>query len=597
VLQSLKRWLAALAVAGTGLLAACGGGDDGPPDVVEVVSSQGSFSILAEAINAAGLRDDLIADGPFTLFAPTDAAFAALLTELGISRQALLADRALLTTVLTYHVLPAKVERAAVPLGRAITTLEGSIFKVNAASGTLTITDGRNRTSRITATDAQARNGVVHTIDRVLLPANRNIVQTAQALPQFSILVEAVVAANLQGALSGPGPLTVFAPTNDAFAALLAELGVTKEQLLANVPLLTRVLTYHVVNGRALQADIVPGQPINTLQGSPFTVSSTLAITDQRGRSAQIAATDVLATNGVIHVIDRVILPLPAENIVQTALAAPQFSILVEAVQAAGLVNALSAPGPLTVFAPTNNAFAALLTELGVTKEQLLADVPLLTRVLTYHVLNGRVLRAQVPLNRDITTLQGGVFSVGSDLVITDARTRRAGITATDTFASNGVIHTIDRVLLPLPAENIVQTALAAPQFSILVEAVQAAGLVNALSAPGPLTVFAPTNDAFAALLVELGVTKEQLLADVPLLTSVLTYHVVPGRQVGANVIANGVNGQAFTTLQGATVAVGLSPLRLVDARGRSAGITGTDTFTSNGVIHTLDRVILPPAP
>jgi len=589
----IKKWLAVVSL---GLLAACGGGDDEQADVFGVVSTQGNFSILSEAINTAGLRSALTGDGPYTLFAPTDAAFAALLTELGISKQQLLADRALLTAVLTYHVLPAKVERAAVPLGRAITTLQGGIFTVSSASGALNINDGRNRSARITATDTQASNGVVHTIDRVLLPANRNIVQTAQALPQFSILVEAVLAANLQGALAGAGPLTVFAPTNDAFAALLAELGLTKQQLLANVPLLTRVLTYHVVNGRALRSDIVPGQAITSLQGGTLTVDAMLRITDQRNRVSQIASTDVLATNGVIHVVNRVILPLPAENIVQTALAAPQFSILVEAVQAAGLANALSAPGPLTVFAPTNAAFTALLGELGVTKAQLLANVPLLTRVLTYHVLNGRVLRSQVPVDRDITTLQGGVFSVGSDLVITDARVRRAGITATDTFASNGVIHTIDRVLLPLPAENIVQTALAAPQFSILVEAIQAAGLVNALSAPGPLTVFAPTNNAFAALLAELGISKQALLANVPLLTRVLTYHVVPGRQVSGNVVANAVNGQPFTTLQGATFSVALSPLRIIDSRGRSAGITATDTFTSNGVIHTLDRVILPPA-
>jgi uncharacterized surface protein with fasciclin (FAS1) repeats len=589
----MKRWLA---VASLGFLAACGGSDDEQADVVGVVNGQSGFTILSEAINTAGLRDDLIGAGPFTLFAPTDAAFTTLLAELGITKEQLFADRALLTSVLTYHVLPAKVERAAVPVGRAITTLQGGIFTVSTSGSALRINDGRNRAATITATDAQASNGVVHTIDRVLLPANRNIVQTAQALPQFSILVEAVVAANLQGALSGTGPLTVFAPTNDAFAALLTELGLTKQQLLANVPLLTRVLTYHVVNGRALQSDIVPGQAVTSLQGSSFTVDASLRITDQRARVSQIASTNVLTTNGVIHVIDRVILPLPAENIVQTALAAPRFSILVEAVQAAGLVNALSAPGPLTVFAPTNDAFVALLGELGLTKEQLLANVPLLTRVLTYHVVNGRVLRSQVPINRDITTLQGGVFSVGADLAITDARVRRSNIIATDTFASNGVIHTIDRVLLPLPAENIVQTALAAPQFSILVEAVQAAGLANALSAPGPLTVFAPTNAAFAALLSELGISKEALLADVPLLTRVLTYHVVPGRQVAGNVVANAVNAQPFTTLQGGTFTVGLNPLRITDARGRSAAISGTDTFTSNGVIHTLDRVILPPA-
>ena len=137
----------------------------------------------------------------------------------------------------------------------------------------------------------------------------RNIVQTAQADARFSILVEAVVAADLAGTLSGPGPFTVFAPTNDAFAALLSELGVTKDQLLANKPLLASVLTYHVVPGRVPSSQVPIGQPITTVQGQAFTVNASLVITDQRGRTARITATDLQASNGVIHVIDRVILP------------------------------------------------------------------------------------------------------------------------------------------------------------------------------------------------------------------------------------------------------------------------------------------------
>lgn len=137
------------------------------------------------------------------------------------------------------------------------------------------------------------------------------IVQVAQGDPRFSTLVEAVVAADLAGTLSGPGPFTVFAPTNDAFAALLAELGVTKDQLLANQALLTQVLTYHVVPGQVLSTQVPVGVPIATVQGDTFTVDQTLTITDQRGRTARIIATDLLASNGVIHVIDRVILPSP----------------------------------------------------------------------------------------------------------------------------------------------------------------------------------------------------------------------------------------------------------------------------------------------
>jgi uncharacterized surface protein with fasciclin (FAS1) repeats len=151
----------------------------------------------------------------------------------------------------------------------------------------------------------------VHVLDRVILPPNKNIVETAISNPTFSILVEAVQAAGLVDALSGPGPFTVFAPTNDAFAALLTELNITKDQLLANTALLTKVLTYHVIAARVLKADVVPGAQPATLEGENFSISASLVITDKRARTANIVATDVLTSNGVIHVIDRVILPAP----------------------------------------------------------------------------------------------------------------------------------------------------------------------------------------------------------------------------------------------------------------------------------------------
>ena len=594
------RRVFALALVST--LAACGGSDDikldPPQNIVQIAQTDSRFTVLAEAVVAANLAGALSAPGPLTVFAPTDAAFNALLTELGITKAQLLADRPLLTAVLQYHVLGSQVLRADVPLGRPITPLAGGIFKVESNAGALVITDGRNRTANITTTDIRAANGVIHVVDKVILPANRNVVETAIAsAPEFSLLVEAVVAANLQGTLSGPGPFTVFAPTNAAFAALLTELGTSKEALFADTDLLTKVLTYHVVPGRVLRATVPVGPAITTVNGDTFTVGSTLAITDRRNRTANITATDVLGSNGVIHVIDRVILPnnitLPASrNIVQTALALPQFSVLAEAVVAANLQGTLSGTGPFTVFAPTNAAFTALLTELGITKEALLADVPLLTAVLQYHVLNGQVLRAAVPVGQAITPLAGGIFKIDSrtaGLVVTDGRNRTANITATDLRTSNGVIHVIDRVILPAN-QNIVQTAIAsAPEFSILVEAVVAANLQGTLSGTGPFTVFAPTNAAFAALLTELGITKEALLANTPLLTSVLTYHVLPARVLRAGVPV----GPAITTVQGGTFTVN-SSLAITDARGRRANITTTDLLTSNGVIHVIDRVILP---
>ena len=143
---------------------------------------------------------------------------------------------------------------------------------------------------------------------------------------------------------------------------------------------------------------------------------------------------------------------VPTSNIVQLAQATPDLSILVEAVVAAGLASTLSGTGPFTVFAPTNAAFAALLGELGVTKEALLADKTLLTAVLTYHVLGSKVESTQIPLGAAIKTVQGATLTinaVGAGLVITDARGRKANITTANIQATNGAVHLIDKVILP----------------------------------------------------------------------------------------------------------------------------------------------------
>ncbi len=300
--------IAAAVGASTTLLQACGGGDDEPQrNIVEVAQNTPDLSILVEAVVAAGLAPTL-STGKLTVFAPTNAAFAALLAELGVTKEALLADKALLTAVLTYHVLGSNVPLANVPVGKAISPLAGGFFKIESLGG-LKITDGRNRVGNITATDIQASNGVVHLVDRVLLPANKDIVATAQSLPDFSILVEAVVAAGLVETLQSAGPFTVFAPTNAAFAALLGELGVGKDALLADKALLTKVLTYHVVGSRVLKAEVPVGSAIATVQGQTFVVDASLKITDQKQRVTGIVATDVFTSNGVIHVVDRVLLP------------------------------------------------------------------------------------------------------------------------------------------------------------------------------------------------------------------------------------------------------------------------------------------------
>jgi uncharacterized surface protein with fasciclin (FAS1) repeats len=313
-------------------LAACGGSDDpvpvptpAPVSIVATAQATPSLSTLVAVVTFASENNDLVNllsnPGTLTVFAPSNAAFDALAVELTGNASAKATDlltpanKPLLRTVLQYHVLTSTVRAAQIPFGKPITTAQGGVLKIDTGTPPV-ITDGRNRKTNITATDIVASNGVVHLVDKVLLPADKNVVQTAQALAagtpaEFTILVEAVVAAGLVDTLSGAGPFTVFAPTDAAFAALLTELNVTKAQLLANTALLTKVLTYHVVPARVFKADVPVGTPITTVQGETFTVNAQLAITDQRARTANIAATDVLASNGVIHVIDKVILPKP----------------------------------------------------------------------------------------------------------------------------------------------------------------------------------------------------------------------------------------------------------------------------------------------
>ena len=270
-----------------------------------------------------------------------------------------------------------------------------------------------------------------------------DIVDTAVGAGTFTTLVTAVEAAGLVDTLKGEGPFTVFAPTDEAFAALPEG---TLDSLLADTTALAGVLTYHVVPGKVLAEDVVGLSSATSVQGSDIAIrveGDSVFVND-----AAVVATDIQASNGVIHVIDSVILP-PAEteamaDIVDTAIAAGSFNTLVTAVEAAGLVDTLKGEGPFTVFAPTDEAFA-LLPE-GVL-ESLLEDTAALTDVLTYHVVPGKVLAEDVVGLNSATTVQGSdvAITIDGDSVLID----EAMVITTDIETSNGVIHVIDAVITP----------------------------------------------------------------------------------------------------------------------------------------------------
>ncbi len=267
-----------------------------------------------------------------------------------------------------------------------------------------------------------------------------------------------------------------------------------------------------------------------------------------------------------------------AKNLVEVAMGNPDFSTLVAAVKAAGLVDTLQTPGPFTVFAPTNAAFAKVPKA---DLDKLLADKAKLTAVLTYHALMGAVMAKDVKAGV-IQTVAGAPAKLSSK----DGKwyINNALITATDVQASNGVIHVIDTVLMP--PGNVVEVAVGNPDFSTLVAAVTAANLVTTLSGAGPFTIFAPNNAAFAKIP---KADLDKLLADKPALQALLTYHVVSGA-----VYASAVKAGKVKTVNGAEVEIA------VDANGGvtvgGAKVIATDVLGSNGVIHVLDTVISPPA-
>jgi uncharacterized surface protein with fasciclin (FAS1) repeats len=299
--------------------------DEAKTDIVDVAVENGSFTTLVAAVQQAELVDALKAEGPYTVFAPTDDAFAALLEETEMSAEDLLGAENL-ADILLYHVVAGEFNAEAVIelVGDSdyvlVDTLAGIPVKVSLDMGNVYIND-----AMVILPDVEASNGVIHVVDSVILPASKTItdivVESAgmEEDAEFTVLLAAVAQAELAEALAGEGPFTVFAPTDAAFAAALEALGITAEDLLASEDL-TNILLYHVVGGEeALYSNDVAaaladagedGLMVETLNGASFTVTA-----DEDGiyvDGAQIIMTDILASNGVIHVIDAVILP-PAE--------------------------------------------------------------------------------------------------------------------------------------------------------------------------------------------------------------------------------------------------------------------------------------------
>ena len=541
---------------------------DANDDIPTNAAATGVHDSLVAALAHVDLVTTLEGTGPFTVFAPTDQAF----TDAGID----LADfntpeeKATLSDILLYHVVSASVPSSAVTDGMLATMANGDKAKFGVSGGTVTV-----GTATVTTADVQASNGIIHVIDKVLMPPV-DIPATAQTTGIHNSLVAAVIQADLLPTLQGTGPFTVFAPTDQAFTDAGIDLAAldnpTGKQTLSDI------LLYHVVSAEVQSSDVTECMSADAANGQPlsFTVGDTVMVND-----ANVTLTDVVTSNGLIHVIDKVLTPSDTpNNIPRTAQCTGIHDSLVAGVIQAELLSTLQGPGPFTVFAPTDQAF----TDAGIDLASL--DTPegkaTLSDILLYHVVSGEVPASAVTECLSATAVNGQPlsFTVDGGVMVNDAT-----VTLADVSTSNGVIHVIDKVLTPTDTPNdIPRTAQCTGLHDSLVAGVIQAELLTTLQGTGPFTVFAPTDQAFTDAGIDLA--SLDTAEGKAILSDILLYHVVPGNVPSTAVTecmsADAANGQplSFTVNGGVMV--------------NDATVTLADVSTSNGVIHVIDKVLSP---
>ena len=581
-------------------------------NIVEAAQKTSSLSSLVSALAKAdeSSNNDLItalsSEGPFTVLAPTNDAFSSLLARLDgfdtlddFNNEQL---QDLLATILKYHVVSgAAVGSGDLTEGQIITTLQGETLVVNIASG-VTFTDAAGEMATVTTADVETENGIVHLIDKVLIPQEAldalsgvlltSITDLAISVPSLSILVDALIAADgdLPTVLASDGPFTVFAPTNDAFAAFLEA---NDFAALSDIPteVLTQVLLNHVVAGTNFSTDLATGYVSSLSTAGPNDANLSMFINIEDGvvinGVSTVTAADNKAINGVVHIVDAVI-GLP--NIVDHAVANPNLTSLVGALTADGnttFTTLLSnSETDFTVFAPLNSAFDDFTNP---------SDNDINT-ILANHVISGAAANAaslsNTYFNTAATNVDGDNLSIYVNVDDGVKLNGTSSVAAADIVATNGIIHAVDMVI-DLP--SVVTFATADPNFSSLVGALTAEGqpdYVSILSTatgtdPAPFTVFAPTNGAFANL------------AAVPsgdVLTAVLNHHVIAGANIVSGDLSSGLVSPA--TLEGDTLTFtidGDGNVTITDGSGNAEiGIIAVDVQANNGVIHAIDTVMIP---
>ncbi|XP_059846390.1 transforming growth factor-beta-induced protein ig-h3 [Hypanus sabinus] len=506
----------------------------------------------------AGLRPEIEGPGSFTMFAPSNEAWSALSAEI---IDALVSNVNIeLLNALHYHMINKRIVTDELKHGVALPSMyqDLNIYVHHYSNGIVTV-----NCARLIRADQFATNGVVHVIDRVLMAVTNSIQDFLEIDDNFQQLRAAIAAAGLETILSSKGEYTLFAPTDEAFRKVPPA---TLNRILGDPEALKSLLNYHILRKVQCAEAIISGAPMETLEGSSLEVGCSANSITLNGKDV-ITEKDMLATNGVIHMIDELLIPDSAKTILELT-EKPGVTEIGDLFRQAGMISYLERQEPLTLLAPLDSAFKEKSLVINEETKELLLDHIVKEQLSSKYLYHGQILE----------TLSGKklrVFVYRNALCV-----ENICIAAHDKRGRYGSMMVMDKILTP-PEGTVMDILKADDRFSILVGAIQRAGLTETLNRPGTFTVFAPTNDA----ILSLSSHEQKRMMDDPTLWK---YHI--GEQI---LVSGGVASKIvmLKSLQGANLEIGAKNL-IINVN--KVPVEEADIMATNGVIHAIGRVLQP---
>lgn len=543
-------------------------GERGCPAALPLVNIYNTLGVVGATTTQmyserAKLKEEVEGPGSFTFFAPSNEAWAALPTEI---LDALVSNVNIeLLNALHYHMVNRRLTSEELRHGSSFLSMyqDFPVHIHHYSNGIITV-----NCARLIKPDQHATNGIVHVVDRVITAVSNNVATLIDVDDELETLRTAMAAAGLTGILETDGHYTIFAPTNEAFEKIPQE---TLNRILGDPVALRDMLNYHILTQMQCAESIVSGTPMETLQGTVLEVGCDGNDITLNGR-AIISKKDQLGTNGVIHYINELLIPDSAKTLLELAegsTVATATRLFVDA----GLRSHLTGSEALTMLAPLDDAFKGSVTM-----------TPNMRKVMTNHILKEQLSSKALYHGQELETLGGlrlRVFVYRNNLCI-----ENACIAAHDKTGRYASMFTVDKVLTP-PMGTVMDVLKADDRFSLLVGAIQTAGMTELLNQQGALTFFAPTNDAFNALpRPELN----KLLRNRQELSNLLKYHMSEGMLVSGGVGSH----TRLSPLQGEKLELGVRNYTVYVNR---IPLADADLMATNGVVHAMNTIVKPLPP